>query len=421
MQNFSNGLIKYQKILKGVRNASQLFIAKSISFMTKTIFNIPETLNRAHELKRNNKIEEAIALLEEVNLNVEHDSVIRVLIWFLMDTLNYKRVAELPHAQKYDAASYVIAKGFLDGNLSSEDPICLEGHQVLDNVAFISMVKDEEDIIFYNLLWHYALGLRKFFLIDNLSTDRTLEYIKLFERLFEDSQVFILHDPVVAHYQGKKVTGACRFAMSLWDNLEWLVLTDADEFLCPKQPLHKIFDGIPKTIDAIVASKSFYNLVDGDSVEEDDLFFRRIGHRTPVTHTSSKVIMRANLQFNVSQGNHHIFAQDGKEISNYTSSLDLTYREFRMRSYPHHKKKVMNGGVAIAAAKQQGFMQVGGEHWEAVYNLYLKEGDVGLRRHLQNCINNSSRQTSIYDPLPLDKVIEKMDASKKISFLIGKD
>ncbi|MFN5541581.1 MAG: glycosyltransferase family 2 protein [Betaproteobacteria bacterium] len=381
--------------------------------MTKPNIDIADTLNHAYELRRNNKIDEAIALLEDVNFLVEDESVIRLLTLFLMDTLNYKRVAELPHAQKYNPASYAIAKGFLQGNLGNEDPICLEGHQVLENVAYISMVKDEEDIVFYNLLWHYALGLRKFFLIDNLSTDGTLEQIKLFERQFDDAQVFILHDPVVAHYQGRKVTGACRFAMSLWEKLEWIILTDADEFLCPKQPLYRIFRDTPPSIDAIVAPKSFYNLVSGDSMDDDDLFFRRIVHRTPVMHISSKVIMRAHAQFTVSQGNHHLFAQDGKEITNYSSSLDLTYREFRMRSHAQHKKKVVNGGMAVAAAKQQGFMQVGGEHWEEVYILYLKEGDAGLRRHFEKCVDRSTGRRNLFDPLPLDKVIAKLASRKK--------
>jgi hypothetical protein len=43
-------------------------------------------------------------------------------------------------------------------------------------------------------------------------------------------------------------------------------------------------------------------------MDDDDLFFRRIVHRTPVMHISSKVIMRAPAQFTVSQGNHHLFA-----------------------------------------------------------------------------------------------------------------
>ncbi|MDD5125424.1 hypothetical protein, partial [Methylovulum sp.] len=162
--------------------------------------NISEILNQAHDLKKNHRIEEAIELLEKTNNEVEHIDVVRVLAWFLMDTLNYKKIVELQHIQKYDPRNYVIAKNFLDGNIYGTDPICLEGQQVLENVAYISMIKDEEDIIFYNLLWHYELGLRKFFLIDNLSTDKTLQRIKLFEKLFDDAEIFILHDPVIAHY-----------------------------------------------------------------------------------------------------------------------------------------------------------------------------------------------------------------------------
>lgn len=389
--------------------------------MSNINFNIPETLNLAYELKKQNQLPEAVALLEKVICQIEHSHVSRVLAGFLLDALNYKRIVELPAIQKYDPRSYVIAKSFLAGDILNTDPICLDGHHALEKVAFIAMIKDEEDVIFFNLLWHYELGLRKFFLIDNLSTDRTLESIKLFEQIFTDTQVFILHDPVIAHYQGKKITGACRFAMSLWNNLEWLILSDADEFLCPMQPLHSIFENIPETIDAVIVPKSFYNLFPGESAEDNDFFFRRIRHRTPVTHISSKAIMRANPQFTVSQGNHHIFDQDNNEIHNYLCNLNLTYREFRMRSHTHYKKKVLNGGRAVEAAKQQGFAQVGGGHWEALYKLYLKQGEMGLHRHLVKFIEKESSRTTIQDPLPLDKIIAKMDSGKKISQLIGKN
>jgi hypothetical protein len=381
--------------------------------MNNFICNVPESLAQAHKLKKENKIGEAIALLEEINSKVENRNVVRTLGVFLMDTLNYQRVVELPHIQKYDPKNYAIAKSFLEGDIYSEPPICLEGHQVLENAALVCMIKDEEDIILFNLLWHYELGFRKFFIINNLSTDHTQASIKLFERLYDDTQVFILHDPIVAHYQGKKITGACRFAMTIWTELEWLVLTDADEFLCPLQPLHSLFASIPKTIDAIIVPKSFYNIVPGEPTEDDDFFFRRIQHRTHVNHVSSKAIMRANLQLTVSQGNHHIFDQENAEIRNYHCNLNLTFREFRIRSYLHHKRKVTNGGKAVEAAKQQGFMQVGGSHWEAVYNLYQQQGEAGLRRHLENTISKTASQTTILDPLPLDQIINKLEPRKK--------
>lgn len=384
--------------------------------MKKNI-KISEQLKLAQELKRKNKIDEAIVLLENVNKKVTDVNVVRVLVSFLMATSNYEKVVAIPQIKKYIPRNYIIAKSLLEGELNSPEPICLSGHLPLVKAAYISMIKDEEDIIFFNLLWHYQLGLRKFFIINNLSTDRSLEYIQLFDRLFDDAQVYVLHDPEIAYYQSGKTTGACRFVMTLWPDIEWLVLTDADEFLCPMRPLHEILDNIPSTIGAIIVPKSFYNLVQGDSAYDNDLFFRRIQHRTPITHTSSKAIMRANMQYCVSQGNHRILDHTNTEISNYHCSLNLIYREFRIRSYSHYKKKVLNGGRAIEAAKQKGFLKVGGGHWEALYNLYLKEGENGLDRHLDKSIKKENIVTTILDPMPLDVIIKKISPQKNIGDL----
>ena len=370
-------------------------------------------LEQAQVLKHQNKIIEAIALLEDANKKKKDCRIIHLLANLLLETANYQRINALTEIRECDPRSYAIANRLVNTNLSSIEPLCLEGHKPLENAAYITMVKDEEDIILYNLIWHYELGFRKFFLIDNLSKDRTAQQIKLFEQCFNDTQVFLLHDPVVGYYQGQKMTGACRFVMSLWTEIEWLVLIDADEFLCPNQPLHQILSRIPSKIEAIIVPKSVYCLMEGDSTEDTDTFFRRIKYRKPLSHISNKVIMRANLQFDISQGNHRIFSGEGQEIKNYWCDEYLAYREFPVRSHTQYLRKMVNGGQAIMAAKQQGFNRVGGVHWEAIYNLYLKQGEVGVRQKLQAIIAKNSQGDRLLDPFPLDSIIDGLDDQKK--------
>lgn len=378
-----------------------------------TTANNQEIISKAKALKQQNKLKEAIELLEAANKGQENAVIIELLANFLLDAGQYRRVSGLSGIQKHDPRSYAIAATLAKMDVCNTLPICIDGHQPLEKAAFVTMVKDEEDIILYNLVWHYGLGFRKFFIIDNQSSDRTVERINQFAKIFASAQVFLLHDPVVGHFQGRKMTGASRFVMTLWPDLEWLGLIDADEFLCPNQALHTLLAKIPKGADAIIAPKSMYLLHQGDSTEEDDVFFRRIQHRRPTNHISNKAIMRANLDFDISQGNHRIFGQDGAEIKNYFCSPDLVYREFSVRSRPHFIRKIINGGKAVAEAKRLGFNKVGGRHWEALYNLYLKEGEQGLANRLQVIIKRDSAGTNLFDPFPMDKMVDTLDAPIK--------
>ncbi len=384
---------------------------KSQSSVVDPTTNTLEIIRKAKVLKQKNKLKEAIRLLEQANKKQENATIRQLLANFLVDAGSYQQVCGLSGIQAYDPRSYAIASILAKMDDSNARPICLEGHQPLEKAAFVTMVKDEEDIVLYNLVWHYGLGFRKFFIIDNQSSDRTVERINQFAKIFAAAQVFLLHDPVAAYFQGQKMTGASRFVMTLWPDLEWLALIDADEFLCPNRPLHTLLAKIPEDAAAIIVTKSMYLLHQDESTEEDDVFFHRIQHRRPTNHVSNKVIMRARLDFKISQGNHRIFGPDGDEIKKYFCSPDLIYREFSVRSRPHFIRKIINGGKAVAEAKQLNFHGVGGNHWEALYNLYLKEGEPGLANKLQVIIKKNSASINIFDPFPMEKMVDTLDAS----------
>ena len=385
--------------------------------MLKKFFTTSSTpvqiLQQAQALKRNKEIYEAIALLEQANQQKKDSRLLHLLANFLLETGNYQRINQLDEIKAVDPRCYAIASRLMNANLKNPEQLCTDGHEPLENVAYVSMVKDEEDIVLYNLIWHYRLGLRKFFVIDNMSKDSTAQQIKLFGQMFADAQVFVLHDPVIAHYQGRKMTGASRFVMAMWPEIEWLVLVDADEMLSPTIPLNAVFADVPKAAEAIIVPKSVYYLVNGDATDNSDTFFNRIKYRKPLSYVSNKVIMRASSKVDISQGNHRIFYQDGTEVKNYWSHRSLSYREFPIRSFSQYKSKMVNGGEAIVAAKKQGFEDVGGGHWQAVYNLYLQQGEDGLRKKMQAIIANNSQIENIYDPFPMDKVLGSLSVKQK--------
>lgn len=55
-----------------------------------------------------------------------------------------------------------------------------------DDIAAISMIKNEQDIIYRCLLNLYTIGIKKFVIADNLSTDNTRSEMNRFSRTFQD-------------------------------------------------------------------------------------------------------------------------------------------------------------------------------------------------------------------------------------------
>ncbi len=99
-------------------------------------------------------------------------------------------------------------------------PVLLTPRQAYFRCAAVTMVKDEADIIHANLAWLFRHGLRRFVVMDNLSTDGTASEIQRFSQGHPEADLVMLTDPVVAHYQAQKVTTMARLAARRWPALD---------------------------------------------------------------------------------------------------------------------------------------------------------------------------------------------------------
>ena len=107
-------------------------------------------------------------------------------------------------------------------------------------------VKDEEDIIYSNLLNSYILGARKYVILENNSSDQTLDEIKRFINHHPDCKVVIITDPIEAHYQADKMQACANFAKIYFEgcdnqNIDFVLPLDADEFITFSQEKHNGF------------------------------------------------------------------------------------------------------------------------------------------------------------------------------------
>ena len=266
-------------------------------------------------------------------------------------------------------------------------------------IAVVMMVKDEADIIGQNLYWLYFVGVRRFVIIDNESTDGTSDILTAFRQSHVDIEMVVIFDPIVRLIQSEKTTGAFQFAINIWPSCAWVFPIDADEFLIPQrgfQPLHELgaeFDGI------IIPKVNHFVLRDGAAGSTGGKsLFGRMPLRTGKWALPPKIALRANAAYRIGQGNHQIHRIDGV-ASRYAhaGAADMFYREYQVRDYQHFRTKVINGGKAIRELVAATGQPLGGAHWLNWHELYLAGGEDAL-----HAVFERDFQRTIGDGLVLD-------------------
>lgn len=350
--------------------------------------------------------DEVVGLYKAAEADVRQDQAMKEMLAYSLFVTG--RYAELLAIEGLDHNSrmWVISKDLAPRNLGLTYNLIWYGPPCRQ-VAYVSMIKDEADIIFINLLWHYSLGFRKFVLVDNASTDNTRQEIERFIVSFTDAVVIIIADPIVGHLQSEFITAAFRVACSIWQDLSWVFPIDADEFLCMERQLSDILDKIPAAINAVLVPKSQYVATSEFYYIEKRLpLFRRFRYRERLSHNSSKVIVRGHPFLEIGQGNHIVNFR-GRDIKSYIGGLaiGLHYREYFLRSEEHARSKVVNGGRAIEAAQAMGKKDCGGDHWKIWYSIYKEQGESAIASIFQS--HHRDANDLIDDPLPLGAVYSR--------------
>lgn len=364
-------------------------------------------LAQVPKLKQEGRHAEAIDLLASTFERVQHPLVGYRLIASMLDRGQLERIVQHPQARRFNTRDFALAEHLLQAGSTSPPLATGPDTPAIPDAALLMMVKDEEDILFENLVWHYALGLRRFFLIDNLSSDRTPALIQAFSDRFPDATVMVLRDPVQAYLQSRKTTAAARFSMTLWDDIRWWFPVDADEFICTTEPLAGLLAAQDPQTDAIIMPKSIYRMRSAD----DDAalpFHQRMTLRTPLGYQSCKIIARVHPEVVIGPGNHRLADLENRHQYRYVSPPGLTMREYPVRSFAQYLRKTINGGRAVESARQLG-QSVGGDHWVRLYGIYQAKGEAGLRQALTRELSPApGRPALIDDALPLTAVLDRL-------------
>jgi len=231
------------------------------------------------------------------------------------------------------------------------------------------LVKDEEDIIEQNLLFHKAQGVDGFIVTDNNSTDRTPEILEKYRR--KGWVLDIIKEQATDYAQKAWVDRMIGLAKRK-HGADWVINADADEFWyapggCLKDApaaagrrnilsceVRNVYpeEGRPFTL----WDKTTREVADGEALglSPYSLFGR----------PTRKVIHRTDGYLQISMGNHKVAM-----LPPLAATADIVVYHYNIRSRAQFMQKMINGGKQLEQRKKQH----GGRHWRYFYRLY-KEG-----------------------------------------------
>jgi tetratricopeptide (TPR) repeat protein len=270
----------------------------------------------------------------------------------------------------------------------------------LDNCLYVTLVKDEGDIMLRQLEHHFGLGFRYFAIANNASSDNTEEQIKAFRAKYSDASVLYVEDPIVAHQQDVKLTSLARFAIEYFQTrkakLEWVFPLDGDEFICVPDSmgdLQSILGYVANQNKTVIA----YHLCNmaterpiADLPPAQDLWsiftVRSHYRRRPV----SKVAYRYSPEAKLELGSHFVqSAANSVQDIWPAASAGIYLAHHPYRTVTQIRSKVLNGGRAVSMSRE-----LGGGHWRDYYERYKVEGEELFPRILQNYINTTKQNSA---------------------------
>lgn len=244
------------------------------------------------------------------------------------------------------------------------------------------LVKDDVDIIKYNIDYHLSHGVDFIIATDTGSIDGTRDILLEYKK---KGVLYLIDESSESYMQGEWVNKMSKLAIEKY-KADFIFHCDADEFWCPRSGnlKNELLLGIA---DFLVVDLFNILLEDNEGLEifpKDTKYimtkpfetknFREDSKKQNLYFFKypSKVMFRAEGNFKeVSYGNHSIISNDKK--LKFKNSKDIKIYHFPMRSKKLFFQKAINGGESILKNKE--LDESIGWHWRRWYNSY-KNGNL---------------------------------------------
>lgn len=257
----------------------------------------------------------------------------------------------------------------------------------------VMMVKDEADVI-VDTLQHLAYHVDETLVLDNGSTDGTVEII---EELSHSFPIVLRLDAELAYMQADRTTALALEARERGH--AWAVPCDADEIWHPShEPDRRIADYLDGLApDVLICEGALFDHFPTGDDRLDGPVFERLGYRNVQPGGLPKVAVRLKGDVQIHMGNHgavHV----GKQRQPRAGGL--TVRHFSWRSEKQYVRKIVNGRAAYAAAGDRL-----NEDWGVHWRMFEGATDEAIAEHYWTWFYKADPAKSdpplVFDPAPL--------------------
>jgi len=218
------------------------------------------------------------------------------------------------------------------------------------------LVRNEDDIIEENLLYHKAMGVDYFVVTDHKSTDDTTEILLKYRDKGWIDLRFVDTD---TYDQSTWVTEMARIAYTE-HAADWVINNDADEFWVPATgTLKEYFEKLPSDVGSLHANRlDFHYRPFNNAVFYEALLFREwVCKWTKCCHRGASDVV-------IEIGNHNAYS---KEISqkypvNIPAMNAFKVLHYPIRSYERYRAKIIESTRFML--NTPGFPAEAGFHWK---------------------------------------------------------
>jgi hypothetical protein len=276
---------------------------------------------------------------------------------------------------------------------------------MMDNVAYLTRIKDEPDLIYWNMLYHYNIGIRNFYVMFNRSSQPTRTLVERFVARHKDIRYFPLEDPATAYMQREMFEQMANMALN--NGHKWQIPVDADELLYLKGiTLKELIDRYDAQYDHGFIQLDFVNYHPTSENNDESIknYFLRWKWRERGTMCGSiyKVIWKWNKSYLCGHGHHLISAKNGvrkKEIAVMDQNTAFI-AHFPARSFEQIRKKKIR--ICEAFVETSGDVENSGQVSE--YRQWKEKGEqfwIDMWSKIQkDRIANFQNGNYVFDPIP---------------------
>lgn len=258
-------------------------------------------------------------------------------------------------------------------------------------VAYLTCIKDEEELIYYNLIYYYNVGIRDFYIMFNNSNQETINQVERFKKEKTDCRCHIEYDSDYAFRQPIRFTKLANFAYE--EGCDWMISIDADEIV--QLPKHTNIQDALLQYDNNEFGFIVCNWIDYQATSKDNFddinYFTKWKYRNANKRPVSKVIVKWHPDMKFGDG-HHLVTSKRKDLGR---STDMIYAHFPCRTYKQYKNKI----EVIAKAFILAFGEESKRPQIAHYHAYSKKGEAWFQEKWERIEKYRQTGKFIYDPL----------------------